>query len=211
MLHGFGLSRTTHPRYGDAHVEGWPDAGVEQVCLQVYLPIGDGDDVGGDVGSEVAQLGLDDGESGKRATAVLGGQLGCPLQKARVEIEDVAWVGFAARGAPQKQAHLAISPSVLCEVVVDNKGVLPLLHEFLAHGTASVRGNVLQSRRLRSRGHNHNGMVHGPILLQGGHHASYVGLLLPNGHIYADQVLALLVDDGVNGQGRFACLAVPND
>ncbi len=62
LFHGPGLSRAANARDGDAHVQGRTDAGVEQVSLQVDLSVGDGDDVGGNVGGEVAQLGFDDGE-----------------------------------------------------------------------------------------------------------------------------------------------------
>ena len=48
-----------------------------------------------------------------------------PLEKPRVEIEDVARVGLAARRPPQQQRHLAIGRGVLGEVVVHADGVPP--------------------------------------------------------------------------------------
>ncbi len=128
-----------------------------------------------------------------------------------MEVEDVAGIGLATGRSPQEQAYLPVGPGVFGEVIVDDEHVLPLFHELLAHGAAGVRGDVLQSGRIGGGGHDHNRVIHGPILLQGRHHAGHVGLFLPDGHVDTDQVLVLLIDDGVNGQRRFACLSVADD
>ena len=47
-----------------------PDALMEQIRLEEDLPVGDRDDVGRDVRGQVARLGLDDRQRGKRAAAV---------------------------------------------------------------------------------------------------------------------------------------------
>ena len=47
-------------RDGEADVDGGADAGVEEVGFEEDLAVGDGDDVGRDVGGDVAGLGLDD-------------------------------------------------------------------------------------------------------------------------------------------------------
>src|SRR5205823_8945835 len=53
-LHGLDLGVATHTRHRDADVDGGTDPGPEEVGLQVDLTVGDGDDVGGDVGRDVA-------------------------------------------------------------------------------------------------------------------------------------------------------------
>ena len=59
-LHGLDLGGATHPGHRLAHVDGGADARLEQVVLEEDLAVGDRDDVGRDVGRDVAGLGLDD-------------------------------------------------------------------------------------------------------------------------------------------------------
>ena len=209
--HGPRLGGAAHPRHRQAGVDGWPDTGVEQVRLQVDLAVGDGDDVGGDVGRDVAGLGLDDGQGRQGAAAELRRQLGRPLQEARVQIEHVARVGLAPGGTPQQERHLPVGPGVLGQVVVDDEGVLPLLHELLAHGAAGVGGQILQGGRVGGVGRHHDGVLHGPVFLQGGHHLGHLGGLLADGHVDAEEVAAPLGDDGVQADGRLAGEAVADD
>src|SRR5262245_30488891 len=61
LAHGLDLGRAAHPRHGEADVDGGPDAGEEEVRLQIDLAIGDRDHVRRDVGGHVAELRLDDG------------------------------------------------------------------------------------------------------------------------------------------------------
>src|SRR5207244_5204791 len=103
----------------------------EQVGLQVDLAVGDGDDVGRDVGGDVAFLGLDDRQRRQRAGAVVIGELGGPLEQAAVEVEDVARVGLAAGRATQQQRQLAVGLGLLGQVVVDDEGGVALLHPVL--------------------------------------------------------------------------------
>src|SRR4051794_34166948 len=54
--HRSHLRRTADARHRDADVDGRTNAGVEEVRLQEYLAVGDGDDVGRDVRGDVAGL-----------------------------------------------------------------------------------------------------------------------------------------------------------
>ena len=65
-----------------------------------------------------------------------------------MEVEDVARVGLAAGRAAQQQRHLAVGLGLLRQVVVDDEGVLAVLHPVLAHGAAGVGGEVLERRRV---------------------------------------------------------------
>src|SRR3989454_10042799 len=69
LAHRLDLRRAAHPRDRQADVDRGPDAAVEEVRLEVDLPVGDGDDVRRDVRGHVAELGLDDRQRGQRATA----------------------------------------------------------------------------------------------------------------------------------------------
>ena len=136
-----------------------------------------------------------------------------------MQVEDVAGVGLAAGRTAQQQGHLAVGPGVLGEVVVDAQGVLHELavdldadlHDVLAHGRTGVGRQVLQRCRVLGAGHHDDGVLHGPELLQHGHRLGHRGELLADGHVDADEALALLVDDGVHRHGGLARLAVADD
>ena len=151
------------------------------------------------------------GQRGQRAAAQGVGELGGPLEQARVQVEDVARVRLAARWAPQEQRDGAVGLGLLGEVVVDDERVLAVLHPVLAHGAAGVGGEVLERGRVAGRGHDHHGVLEGMVLLEGGHGLGHRRVLLADGDVDALHALAGLVDDGVDGHGRLARLAVADD
>ncbi len=62
--HRLALGGTPDAADRDAGVHGGALAGIEEVRLQEDLAVGDGDDVRGNVGGDVARLGFDDRQSG---------------------------------------------------------------------------------------------------------------------------------------------------
>ncbi len=220
LLHRLGLGRRTDARHRDADVERGPLAGVEQVGLEEDLAVGDRDDVGRDVGRHVAGLRLDDRQRGQRPAAVVLVEARGALEQAAVEVEDVAGVRLAAGRAAQQQGHLAIRPGVLAEVVVDAQGVLDqalagdldaVLHDLLAHGHAGVRGEVLERGGVLGAGDDDDRVVHRAVLLEDRDGVGDGRELLADRHVDADEALALLVDDRVDGDGGLARLAVADD
>src|SRR6185503_14713909 len=165
-LHRLHLRGAADARDRVADVDRRADAGVEQVRLEEDLTVGDRDDVGRDVGRQVAGLGLDDRQRGERARAVLLVELGRPLEQAAVEVEDVARERLAARRPPQQQRDLAVGRRVLRQVVVDAERVLLVVAEVLAHRAAGVGRDVQEGRRLRGRGGDHDRVVHRPEFLE---------------------------------------------
>ena len=81
---------------------------VEQIGFEENLAVGDGNDVGGNVGRNVARLGFDERQRGERTAADFLVQLGGALQQARCGEEHVARKRFAARRTAQQQRNLAI-------------------------------------------------------------------------------------------------------
>ena len=124
LLHGLDLGVAAHPAHRGADAHGRTDALEEQVGFQEDLAVGDRDHVGGDIGRHVVGLGFDDRQGGERAGSEVLVQLGRPLQQSRVQVEDVARIGFAARRAAQQQRHLAVGDGLLGEVVIDRKSVV---------------------------------------------------------------------------------------
>ena len=188
LLHRLGLRVAAHPRDRGADVDRRADARVEQVGLQEDLAVGDRDDVGRDVGRDVAGLRLDHRQRRERAAALLVGELHRPLEQPRVEVEDVARVGLAARRAPQQQRHLPVGGRVLGEVVVDAEGVLALVEEVLAHRAAGVRRHVLDRRGLVGGRGDDDRVLHRAVLLQGLHHLDDGRHPLADRDVDADQV-----------------------
>ena len=71
LLHRLELRRRADARHRDADRDRRPDALVEEIGLEEDLAVGDRDDVGRDVGGDVAGLRLDDRQRRQRAVAVL--------------------------------------------------------------------------------------------------------------------------------------------
>ena len=128
-----------------------------------------------------------------------------------MQIENVAGVSLASRRTANQQRQGTVSHSVLRKVIIDDEDVLALLHEVFAHGAAGVRGDILQGRQLGCGSGHHDGVAHGTGLGQALHQVCHGGALLADGDIDADDILALLVDDGIGGNGGLAGLAVTND
>ena len=138
-----------------------------------------------------------------------------------MKIEDVTRVGFTAWRATQKKAHLAVGYGLLGQVIIDNKRMHAVVTEILAHRTGGVGCEELHRCRVRSGRGDNDGIFQRALLFQRADDLGNSGTLLADGDIDAEQLLAvvlagsrvhrLLVDEGVDGDGRLACLAVTND
>ena len=128
-----------------------------------------------------------------------------------MQVKNIAGIGFTTRRAAHEQRDLAIGLGVLAQVVVDDQRVLALFHELFADGAAGIGRNILQGGRVGSGRRNHDGVIHRAVLLQGSHQLHHLGAFLTDGHVNANQVLALLIDDRINRNGRLAGLAVADD
>ncbi len=60
LFHGLELGSRTDTRHGKTDVDSGSDTLVEQFSLQEDLAVGDGNDVGGNIGRHVTTLGLND-------------------------------------------------------------------------------------------------------------------------------------------------------
>ncbi|KCZ86775.1 acetylglutamate semialdehyde dehydrogenase [Hyphomonas jannaschiana VP2] len=101
FLHRFRLGSRAHARHRQTDVHGRADTLVEQVRLKEDLAVGDRDHVRRNVGRHVVGLGFNDRQGRQRAGTVLFVQLGSTLQKARVQVEHVTRISFAARRTAQ--------------------------------------------------------------------------------------------------------------
>src|SRR6185436_6099392 len=92
LLHRLGLRGRADAADRETDVDCRADALEEQFGLEEDLAVGDRDDVGRDIGRNVAGLGLDDRQRGQRAVAVGVVHLGGALEQAAVQVEDVAGI-----------------------------------------------------------------------------------------------------------------------
>jgi len=96
LLHDLGLGGRTNTRHGETDVDGGADTTEEQLSFQEDLTIGNGNDVGRNIGRHITTLGLDNGQGGQRASTELVVHLGRTLEQSRVQVEDVTGIGFTA-------------------------------------------------------------------------------------------------------------------
>ena len=141
-----------------------------------------------------------------------------------MEVEHVAWIGFAAGGTLEQEGNLAVGDGLFGKVIEHDEGVLALVHEPLTDGAASVRGEVLVHRWIGSGSADDHGVFHGACIFEGLDDAGHVGLLLADGDVDAVEwlvalefallsgfVLLGLGNDGVHRDGGFAGGAVTDD
>src|SRR5579884_2997606 len=83
--------------------------------------------------------------------------------------------------------------------------------EILAHRASGVWSDVLHRRRVRRGRRNHDAVLHGAEIFKRLHHLRNRRALLPDGDVDANDIAALLVDDGVQRHRGFACLAIADD
>ncbi len=216
LLHRLDLRVAAHARHRDADVDRRPHAGEEQLGLEEDLPVGDRDDVGRDVGGDVAALRLDDGQRREGPTTQIVGELRGALQQARVQVEHVARIRLASRRPAQQQRDLTVGDRLLGQVVVDDQRAVALVHPVGAERRARVRRDVLERRRVRRRSVHDDGVLERPVLAERLDDLRDRGGLLPDRDVDAlhgavgAPVLAL-GDDRVDGHRGLAGLAVADD
>ena len=141
-----------------------------------------------------------------------------------MEIEHITRISFTAGGALEDQGHLAVSHGLLGKVIKHDEHIVALIHEPLTDGAASVGGQVLVDRRIRSGSTDDGGVLHRASVFERLHHTGDVGLLLADGDVDAVKglvalelalggslVLLRLGNDGVHCDGGLAGGAVTND
>ena len=128
-----------------------------------------------------------------------------------MEIENVTGIGFAARGTAEDQRHLTVGDRMLGEVVVEDDRMPAVVPIVFRHGDPGIGSKELQGGGVGGPGVDDDGVLHRSVLFQLLHQRGDGGLLLADGHIDTDDVLALLVDDRVDRQSGFTGLTVPDD
>ena len=157
-------------------------------------------------------LGLDDRQRRQRSAAEFIVELRGPFEQSCVQVEDVSRISLAPRRSSQEQRNLPVGYRVLGKIIIDHQRVAARVTEIFAHRAAGVGGDILQRgrdrwRKPRRRSYTPSLRVFSNTFDDAGDS----GQLLPDRHIEAVDVLALLVQDGVHGDGGLAGLAVADD
>ena len=113
----------------------------------------------------VARLCFDDRQCRHAAAAECIGKMRGALQQTGVQVENVARIGFTARGTLEQKAQCTVRDSVLREVIVHDEDVSALIHEVLAECAAGIRCDVLQGSRVTGGGVDDDGVIHGAAAL----------------------------------------------
>ena len=137
-----------------------------------------------------------------------------------MEIEHISWVGLSAWGSSQQQGHLSVGNGLLGQVVVDDQSVHSVVSEVFSNGASRVGSEELQGSSIRGSGSYNDGVFESTIVLEDLHDVGHSGSLLSNGDVDAVESLGsitsrleegLLVEDGVNSNGRLASLSISDD
>ena len=219
LLHGLDLSGSSDTGHGKTDIDSWADTLVEKLSLQEDLTVGNGDDVGWDIGRHITSLGLNNWQGSQGSTTVLLVHLSCALEETRMKIEDITWESLTTGWASQEEGHLTVSDSLLGEIVVDDEGVLAVVTEVLANSATRVWGQELEWSGLRSGSGNDDGVLESIAVAEETHDVGNGGALLTNSNVDAVKRLGvvtllvdiLLVEDSVDGDGGLASLSVANN
>src|SRR5215211_2324859 len=128
-----------------------------------------------------------------------------------MQIEHIAGIRFTSGRTAKKQRNLAVCPRMFGKIIINDQGIASSFHEFFTNGSSRIGSDILQRRRLICSSNDDNCVVHGTGALQNTKRACNSSLLLSDGHVDTNQVLAFLINDRVNGNGRLAGLTITNN
>ena len=211
LAHQWRLRLATHAAHAQARVHGGQLPQVKLLGIQHDLPVGDGDQVGGYVGRQVAGFGLRNGQGGERTTAALGRQHGGALEQARVQMEHVARVGFPTRRLLHQQSQLAVGGGVFAQVVDHHQGMLPTVAEIFGHREAGKGREPLQARCGGAGRDDEDRALGCPQSPHRIDHSRRGLRLLPHRDVHADQFAVALGQQCIQRHRGFAGAAVTDD
>ena len=133
-----------------------------------------------------------------------------------MQVEHITRIGFPSRGPPQQKGYFPVGYCLLGKIVINDQCRPPCVPEIFTDGTACKRSIKLLGCRIRCGCGYDDRIIHGSCLFQGFLHVGNGRSFLSRCHIDAIHGLPLLiklllVDNGINSDGGFSRLPVPND
>ena len=219
LLHGDVLGGRTDTGDGETDVDGGALTTSEELGVEVDLTVGNGNDVGDDIGSDVVGEGFDDGEGGDGTTTLGGGEHGSTFEETGVEVEDITRVGFTTGGTAEEEGKLTVGNSLLGKIVIDDKAVTTAVHEVFTAGDTGVGGEELKTGGFGGGGSHDGGVLEGTVGVEEAVDTSDVGATLTDGDVDGNDGVLLedllvhadLVDDGGDGDGGLTGLTITDD
>ena len=219
--HRLRLRARPNPRHRQTGVHSRANTLEEQFRLKKDLTVGDRNHVGRNKRRNVAALRFNDRKRRQRPATIVLVQLRGPLQKTRVQVENVTRISFTAGRTTQQKRHLTIRHGLLRQVIIHDQGVTPVVTEELGHRGRRIGRKELHRRRVgRGRGHNDR-ILNRAGLFELLHQLRHGRALLPHRHIDAVELLVLviprrvvirfLVQDRIKRHSRLTGLTVAND
>lgn len=219
LLHGLNLGSGTDSRDGKTDVDSGSDTLVEELGLEENLTIGNGNNVGRNVGGHITTLGLNDGKGSKRSSTLSVVHLGGSLKKSGMEVENITGVSLSSGRSSQKKRHLSVGDSLLGKIIEDDQGTHAVVSEVLAHGGTSEGSKVLERSSLGSGGGNNDRVLEGIVLLKSLDKLGDGRSLLANGDVDTVELLllvltvvpSLLVKNSIDGNLGLTGLSITNN
>ena len=125
-----------------------------------------------------------------------------------MDIKDVAGKGLATGRATQQEREFAVSSRVMGEIVVYDQHIPSCFHEKLRDAGRGIWSDVCETRRVVALGHDEDGVIHRALFFKVGYDLGDSGSALADRAIDTEHIFPALVEDGVDGNGGLARLAV---
>ena len=128
-----------------------------------------------------------------------------------MQIEYISGICLTSGRTFQQQGQCTISYRMLGQIIVYDEDILALIHKVLSQCGTGIRCDVLQRCRIAGGCRYDNGVIHGIVLFQGSYQFCNGGCLLADSHIDTYHILALLVQNCIDGNGSLTGLTVTDD
>ena len=128
-----------------------------------------------------------------------------------MQVEYITGICFTSWRTAEQQGHSTISNSMFRQIVIYTKYIFALIHKVFCHCYTSIRSQILQRSRISSSSCNDDSIIHSPMLFQSTNNTCYVGSLLSDSYINADNTEAFLVNNSINSNSSFACATVTDN
>ena len=128
-----------------------------------------------------------------------------------MKIENVAGVCLSSWRAANKLGQRTVCNGMLTQIVIDVENVLALFAKIFRHSTAAVRCNILQRCTFGGACRNDDSVFHGTVAKKLACKLGNRRALLSDCDIDTENILSLLVDNGINRDLGLAGLTVTDD
>ena len=136
-----------------------------------------------------------------------------------MEVKHITWISLSSWRPSQKKRHLSVGYSLLWKIIIDDEGMLPIVSEIFSNCTSRIWGQELKGGSFRGSCSHNNSVFKSLMVPQCFDDVGNSWSLLSDGHVDTEKLflgisgikVSFLVDNGINSNGCFSSLSVPND